>query len=73
MNRSCRLLVLSAICLLPCAFVKAAPATIDIATPMPAPEWAKLERRILSESAPAARAFFAKYYDDRGYFQHFVR
>jgi glucose-6-phosphate isomerase len=33
----------------------------------------KLQRRILADSAPAARAFFAKYYDERGYFRHVVR
>ena len=49
------------------------PATIKIATSMPAPEWARLERRILAEAVPAAREYVAKYYDDRGYFQHFVR
>ena len=51
----------------------AQPPTIKIATSMPAPEWARLERRILSEVVPAARQYVAKYYDDRGYFQHFVR
>ena len=40
---------------------------------MPAPEWATLERRILADSVPAVKAFFAKYYDERGYFRHFVR
>ena len=65
--------LLSVFCLLPFAFLGAAGTTIDIATPMPAPEWATLERRILADSVPAAKAFFAKYYDERGYFQHFVR
>jgi hypothetical protein len=45
--------------------------TID--SPMPAPEWAKLERRLLAETVPAARAFAQKYYDDRGYIRCFVR
>ena len=40
---------------------------------MPAPEWAQLQRRILADSVPAAKAFFAKYYDERGYFRHVVR
>jgi hypothetical protein len=40
---------------------------------MPAPEWAKLERRLLAESVPAAKAFVHKYFDDRGYIQVFVR
>ena len=47
--------------------------TIDVSTPMAAPEWARLERRILDESVPAVKEFFAKYYDDRGHFQHVVR
>ena len=60
-------------CLLPFSFLGAAGTTIDIASPMPAPEWATLQRRILADSVPAARAFFAKYYDERGYFRHVVR
>ncbi|HEX6726954.1 MAG TPA: hypothetical protein VF078_06335, partial [Nitrospira sp.] len=73
MNLSPRMSLLLVLCLLPFAFLGAAGATIDIATPMPAPEWATLERRILADSVPATKAFFAKYYDDRGYFRHFVR
>lgn len=46
---------------------------IHITTPMPAPAWAKLERQILADTLPAAKEFAAKYYDDRGYFLHFVR
>lgn len=46
---------------------------ITISTPMVAPEWAKLERRILAESEAAGRAYAEKYYDERGYFQHFAR
>jgi hypothetical protein len=53
--------------------VHAAEPTIKITSTMSAPEWAKLERRLLNESVPAAREFTQKYYDDRGYFQHFVR
>jgi hypothetical protein len=47
--------------------------TLIIDTPMPAPGWAKLERRLLSESVPVTRAFVQKYFDDRGYLQCFVR
>ena len=47
--------------------------TLIIETPMPAPEWAKLERRLLTESVPLCREFAQKYYDDRGYLQCFVR
>lgn len=61
------ILPLSVFCLL-LAFLQAAGTTIDITTPMPAPEWATLQRRILADSEPAVKAFFAKYYDERGYF-----
>lgn len=47
--------------------------TVTIATPMAAPEWAKLERRLLMENVPAGREFAEKYYDARGYVQCFVR
>ncbi len=55
------------------AFAQSAKAPIEIATPMPAPEWAKLERQILAESVPACLEFEQKYYDERGYLQCFVR
>jgi len=49
-----------------------APA-IRVTTPMPAPEWARLQRRLLAEQAPACREFYGKYFDARGYLQCFVR
>jgi len=55
----------------------AAPAgpssTVNIGTPMAAPKWAQMERQLLAESVPAAREFFQKYFDDRGYLLVFVR
>jgi hypothetical protein len=54
-------------------FLALAPATIVIDTPMQAPAWARLERQLLAENLPACREFFAKYYDDRGYLQAFLR
>lgn len=50
-----------------------APATLTIDTPMAAPTWATLERRLLADNVPACREFFEKYYDARGYLQCFVR
>jgi hypothetical protein len=44
-----------------------------IDTPMAAPEWAKLERRLLAENVPACLEFARKYFDDRGYLQVFAR
>ena len=46
---------------------------LTIATPMAAPEWAKLERRLLAENVPACLEYAKKYYDERGYIQCFVR
>jgi hypothetical protein len=51
----------------------AAAPTLTIDTPMPAPEWARLERQLLAENVPACREFAQKYYDDRGYLQCFIR
>src|SRR5919112_3780593 len=55
----------------------AAPAgpasTVTINSPMPAPKWAQMERQLLAENVPAAREFFQKYFDDRGYLLCFVR
>lgn len=48
-------------------------ATLTIASPMAAPEWAKLERQLLAEQVPACREFYQKYFDERGYLQCFVR
>jgi len=53
------------------AATEAGPIRID--TPMKAPEWARLERRLLAENVPACREYFRKYYDDRGFLQCFLR
>jgi len=50
-----------------------APTTIAIDTPMPAPAWAMLERRLLADNVPACWEFFQRYYDARGYLQAFLR
>ncbi len=44
-----------------------ASATVAIRTPMAPPEWALLERELLKANAEACEAFFARYFDDRGY------
>ncbi|MBI5768851.1 MAG: hypothetical protein HZA93_13720 [Verrucomicrobia bacterium] len=69
-----RALPLVALLSLPPVVPAAAPAVaVSIDTPMVAPEWAKLERRLLAETVPACREFARKYYDERGYVQCFVR
>jgi hypothetical protein len=55
------------------AAAPAAPQIVIVDTPMRAPEWATLERRLLAENAPACREFYRKYYDARGYIQCFLR
>ena len=52
----------------------AGPASaVTIDSPMAAPKWAQMERQLLAENVPAAREFFQKYFDDRGYLLVFVR
>ena len=46
---------------------------VTIDSPMAAPKWAQMERQLLAENVPAAREFFQKYFDDRGYLLVFVR
>jgi hypothetical protein len=45
----------------------ASPAAVEITTPMAPPEWALLERELLEANAEACEAFFARYFDDRGF------
>jgi hypothetical protein len=51
----------------------ASASSITIDTPMAAPKWAQMERQLLADNVPAAREFFAKYFDDRGYLLCFLR
>ncbi|MEO5494646.1 MAG: hypothetical protein ABIR08_11565 [Sphingomonas sp.] len=53
--------------------VRGAAPTATITTPMPAPEWAVLQRRLLAANADACEIYFAKYYDARGWLQVFER
>src|SRR4029453_4405690 len=41
--------------------------TIRIATPMPPPAWALLERELLRANVAACREFYDKYFDERGF------
>jgi hypothetical protein len=47
--------------------------SIRIDARMAPPRWARLERQLLADNVPACRAFFTKYFDDRGYVQCVVR
>jgi hypothetical protein len=69
--------VLLAAAISACATAEPAPAgpasTVTIDTAMAAPKWAQMERQLLAENVPAAREFFQKYFDDKGYLLVFVR
>src|SRR5215210_580008 len=66
-----RLAVLALATLLPSAL--SAEPSITIGTPMPAPAWALLERRLLQANSKASELFAAKFVDDRGYLLHTPR
>lgn len=51
----------------------AAEPSLLIDTPMPAPEWALLERQLLRSNSVACERFGAKYIDERGYLLHTPR
>ncbi len=55
------------------AAARAAPGPLVIDTPMAAPDWALLQRRLLTRNAEACEAFYAKYVDDRGWLRVFER
>lgn len=44
-----------------------------IATPMSPPEWALLQRQLLKANEEACAAFFARYFDERGWLQAVAR
>ena len=46
---------------------------LRIDTPMAPPGWALLQRELLEAQAQACRAFYDKYFDDRGYLECFER
>jgi hypothetical protein len=75
--KRCALVLLAGV-LSGCATAEpAAPAgsssTVTIETAMAAPKWAQMERQLLAANEPAAREFYQKYFDDRGYLLCFVR
>lgn len=51
---------------------KAAPIA-TISTPMAPPEWALLQRELLKANEEACAAFFARYFDDRGWLRAVAR
>jgi hypothetical protein len=52
---------------------KTLPAALEVATPMAPPTWAVLQRQLLAANAEACEAFYARYFDSRGYFLCFER
>src|SRR5215213_9484121 len=51
----------------------AAEPAVTIATPMPPPAWALLERQLLKANSKAAERFADRYVDERGYLLHTPR
>jgi hypothetical protein len=51
----------------------AAAARLTVSTPMAPPDWALLQRELLRANAEACQAFYARYFDERGYFLCFER
>ena len=49
--------------------IAAEPVTLRVATPMEPPTWAVLERELIRANARACEAFFARYFDDRGFLE----
>jgi hypothetical protein len=49
--------------------LSASPAVVKIDTPLPAPAWALLQRQLLKANARACRAFYDRYFDDRGFLE----
>ncbi|MCI0460414.1 MAG: hypothetical protein L0Z62_25965 [Gemmataceae bacterium] len=47
--------------------------SVRIDSPMQPPRWAELQRKLLDENLHACRAFFKKYFDERGYLKCVVR
>lgn len=60
-------LCLSAMLLAPLGLARGGEPTVTIRSPMAPPAWALLERELLRANAAACCAFFARYFDDRGY------
>ncbi|MDB5469224.1 MAG: hypothetical protein JWR84_784 [Caulobacter sp.] len=50
-----------------------AAAPLEVTTPMAPPTWAVLQRQLLAANAEACEAFYARYFDSKGYFQCFER
>src|SRR5262249_2080410 len=48
-------------------------SVITIDTKMSPPKWAQLERQLLADNVPAAREFYQKYFDERGYLECVLR
>ena len=53
------------------AAARATPEALVARTPMAAPDWALLQRRLLQANAEACEAFYAKYVDRRDWLRVF--
>src|SRR5262245_25762618 len=62
-----------ALALAPRSFGATGPKELDVNTPMPAPEWARLQRALLDAHTEACEAFHARYFDERHHLRCFPR
>jgi len=56
-----------------CLVASAQGPVLKVESPMPPPAWAVLERALLKANSDAARAFYKRYVDERGYLLHTPR
>ncbi len=59
--------------LLATTFALAQGPVMKIDTPMPPPPWALMERALLKANSEAAKEFFRRYVDEKGYLRHTIR
>ncbi len=67
------MLIRSVFLLAICSSVFAQGPVLKVDKPMPPPAWALMERGLLKANSDAARAFYKKYVDEKGYLLHTPR
>jgi hypothetical protein len=73
LNRRGFVVATGALALATRSLAAASRAELHIRTPMPAPEWARLQRELLSAHTEACEIFHAKYFDERNHLLCFPR
>ncbi|MGK2912009.1 MAG: hypothetical protein ACSLE1_19735, partial [Sphingobium sp.] len=55
------------------AQARSAPAMLTVSTPMRAPQWAMMQRKLIAANEAACEAFYAKYVDEKDHLRIFAR